>query len=363
MIRESQPNDGPVESAAIASPATSEAPRCPLPGSPVIRLFVFPAVTVAAVIAVWLLFGAIASERPDWRTLVSQLRRGSDRERWVAAMELAHLLSSRGGRQGDNRLAKNRSLAVALASLLEEPCQTSIGSDEQVKHQAFLARALSLLDVPDVVLPPLQRAATDSPHRDVRKNALASIALIMGRPHPQTPPLGSRTLVEDLVRVSHEADPLLRQLSAYALGLCPGPAAQGRLVELLDDPDPNTRLNAAIGLARQGRTEGLPVFRRELEKAASSHSPTRREQDLSSADRLERLVRLRNTLKAVSVIAPRLGASTRRELTTVVHQIAETSPEPPIRAAALAALRTLRTVKPGSRESACRLPTPRGSTG
>jgi len=363
MLGENQPSNGLRESAAQASHTTADAARCPLPGSPVTRLFVFPAVTVAAVVAVWLLFGAIATERQDWRTLISQLQTGSQRERWVAATKLAQLLSAQAKRDDGASLAKNRDLAVALTSMLEDQLQAPSSSDAEAKHQAFLARALSLLDVPDVVLPVLRHAATDSPHRDVRKNALSSIALIIGRTNQQTTRLDSELLTEDLVRVSHEADPLLRQLSAYALGLCPEPTAQRRLTELLDDPDRNARLNAAIGLARQGRTDGLPVFRAELELAASRQSRTLPGQAALSADRFERFVRLRNTLKALTVIAPRLDGTTRRELATIVRRIAETFPAPSIRAIAIAALRTLQTVNTGSHESAYRPPVSEGSRG
>jgi hypothetical protein len=210
-----------------------------------------------------------------------------------------------------------------------------------VKQQAFVARTLGLFDVPDIVLPALMRAAQPDHDLEVRKNALASVALIFGRVSGAD---GSAAdagrlemlvampgLVEQLIDISHDSDELIRQLAAFTLGLAPSDESRHRLEVLLSDADPRTQENAAIGLARQHSTAGWPVFRRVLSTAGEPPPAPVRESPAGAAaagPNDERnaaaiqLVAIRNSLKAIGDLSAEWTPQQRDELRELVQPIA-----------------------------------------
>ena len=76
----------------------------------VVQLFVIPAVVVAVVIVVWLLFGKLAGGERDAMEYVRQLRLSS--ANWRSAFELASLI------QNDAKLASDPRLLGELTDLL-----------------------------------------------------------------------------------------------------------------------------------------------------------------------------------------------------------------------------------------------------
>lgn len=263
-----------------------------------VQLFLVPALIVLAVVAVWALFGKMVSGEQDWRAMVGELRSENEHRRWRAALGLAQMLKADHERGAEGQqLSENPEVARAFADLLQEQLEAKSTKEDDLNHQVFLTRTLGFLDVPDVVLPVLQQALEPEQDRQVRKNAIASIAVIAGRAADREEELGSdRTaklanapsLVDDLIVASQENDALFRQLSAFTLGLLPTDDSRQRLNVLLADADEKTRVNAAVGLARQGSTAGLPVFQRQLEDAAeqvesgNSVSPALAEAEKSS---------------------------------------------------------------------------------
>lgn len=243
-----------------------------------LQLFVVPAIIVAAVIAVWALFGKLAGGDVDWRVLVEEIKSPNKHRRWRGALGLAQMLKADQDRgEAGARLAENEKVAEALCGLLREGLNSRSASEDDLKQQEFLARTLGMIDVPGTVVPVLQEAMRPGHDREVRKNAIASLAMIAGRaaerpddaPGPDVEELaGFPSLVDDLLAVSADGEPLIRQLAAYSLGLLPSEASRQRLEVMLADSDEKTSVNAAVGLARQDSTAGLEVFRRQLSSAA-----------------------------------------------------------------------------------------------
>jgi HEAT repeats len=261
----------------------------------IIQLFLVPGLIVLVVVGVWALFGKMASGEQSWRRLVEEMKQTNPHRRWRGAMGLAQLLQAdqQQGAEGE-RLAENPEVATALADMFREQLESKSRKPDDVSQQAFLARALGMLDAHDVVLPALQQAmrpAGDAETgKEIRKNAIASVAVIAGRAKkrdaagdPSIPGPRLRKVVEfaslldDVEAVSRDDDPLIRQLGAFTLGLLPSPRSRQRLEVLLADPDEKTRLNAAIGLARQNSTKGLPVFESVLRSAGSKEQESARE--------------------------------------------------------------------------------------
>lgn len=272
----------------------------------IVQLFLVPGLIVLAVIGVWALFERMTSSEQDWRRMVEEIRQENPHRRWRGAMGLIQILRADQQRgEAGQQLSQNPEIAKALADMLEKELESKSSSEEDIKHRTFLARGLRLLDVPDVVLPVLQKAmaagAGDEAHSDVRKNAVASVAEILGRAaesdrkaayEPPGPKLKTviehPRLVDDLIVVSQDRDPLMQQIGAYALGLVPTEDSRQRLEVLLEDGDSNTRINAAIGLARQKSTKGTPVFKNVFEQAANEKAV----RTGTTADRTSRYVQV-----------------------------------------------------------------------
>jgi HEAT repeat protein len=131
-------------------------------------------------------------------------------------------------------------------------------------------------------------------------------------------------VVGDLLEVSVESDPLLRQMAAFDLGLFPGEKAQQRLKALLGDADASTRANAAVGLARQGSVAGLPVLEAILK---TSDEPVEPQSDAAFA----RFLALKNCVHALELLTPRLDAAQLTSVAALLAPIAEKTQDPRIR--------------------------------
>jgi hypothetical protein len=303
----------------------------------IVQLFVVPALIVLAVVGVWALFGKIASSDEDWRELVEDIRNTNEHRRWRGANGLATLLV-RDQQLGDDgqHLAANPEIARVLVGLFEEGLNRHSQREDDLKQEAFLARTLGLLDSPATVLPALERGMKPEQDREVRKNSIASVAVISGRADERHEAIKSPGLVDDLVAASSDPDSLIRDTATYALGLVSTPASRDRLAVLVTAGDINTRVNAAVGLARQQSTAGLPVFKEVLTAAAAP--PAHPE----APTQVEALLAVKNALHAVRILAAQWTPAQLGELTALIEPISRNHAEPRIRTDAIEALVALR---------------------
>jgi len=305
----------------------------------IIQLFVVPGLIVLAIVGVYLVFGKLATGGQDWREQVIDLRHPNEHRRWRGGLGLAQILTA-DQELGDSgqHLAQNQEIAQALAEMLAGEVKKASPSDDDLKYQAFLASTLGKLDLPQIVVPPLLAAMQPQADREVRKNAIGSIAVMADRFRKRKETLVYPGLSDEIQTVSQDADPLIRQLCAYTLGLIGDEGAKSRLEVMLNDADPDTRINAAIGLARAGDSRGFAVFQQVL-KNASQVDQTK------PAAEYEQFLALKNCIKAVEETAPHLTASERRELIAALEPIAAEYREPMIRVAAQTTLRILKAIQ------------------
>lgn len=305
----------------------------------IIQLFVVPGLIVLAIVGVYLVFGKLATGGQDWREQVVDLRHPNEHRRWRGGLGLAQILTADQelGESGQH-LAQNREIAQALAEMLAEEVKRSSPSDDELKYQAFLASTLGKLDLPEIVVPPLISAMQPQIDREVRKNAIGSIAVMANRFKMRNEPLVHPGLSDEIQTVSRDGDPLIRQLCAYTLGLIADEGAKSRLEVMLNDSDPDTRINAAIGLARAGDSRGVAVFQQVLKDASQvDHS--------KPAAEYEQFLALKNCIKAIEETAPQLNADERRELIAALEPIAADYREPIIRVTAQTTLRVLKEAR------------------
>jgi len=307
-----------------------------------LQLFVVPGLIVLLVVGVWALFGKMATGKQDWQALVSDLGSSNPHRQQRAALGLAQLLKLDLETEQDSEgLVKNPRVARALAELLQKQLESPKADKQQLVQQAFLARTLGFIDVPDVVIPALCRAMQTEVDRDIRRNAVASVALILGRNAEGASGLQTAELTERLIELTADEDRSLRQVATFTLALFQGSASQQRLLVLLNNADENTRLNAAFGLARQQSVACLPLLENYLQQALETQGQDSRE----LADKQERLemaeqklrqepLVLKNIFQAIRDLRGQLDAEQREKLQELVQPLAADYPNSVVRVAA-----------------------------
>ena len=297
----------------------------------IMQLFLVPGLIVAAVIAVWALFGKLSASEQDWRQLVAEVRSNNEHRRWRGATGLAQMLRAdiELGEAG-SQLSSNPQIAKELADLLTELLNEATQDEELTSQQSFLARTLGWMDSQDEALPPLIEATDSKYEVIVRTDALRSIALIAGRATDAGQPLDRAELTERLLEVSSDKDLLIRQVSAFTLGLIPGDAVDQRLRVMAEDVDANTRINAALAMARRGMPEAVPVFLMLLKTTRGSIDPA----TMDGGTEAEKLIKARsqenmnqvilgNTLIALRDLSNVLTPEQRAEAVALCQPLAE----------------------------------------
>ncbi len=301
----------------------------------IVQLFVVPGLIVAAIVGVWLLFGKLASAEQDWQAMLADMKSSNEHRRGRGAMGLAQALAVDQKRKSEGpRLTTNPQVAQELSALLSDTLKSRSQEPVVIDQQAFLARTLGLLDVPEAVLPVLREAMKESRDREVRKNAVAAVATIAHRANEHGTPLTDASTLEELANVSRDQDPLLRSLAALALGFFPLDLADQALTVLLADADANTRANAAVAFTRHKSLKAVPVLRDVLKSAAAL------KQAGPSGDVAP--VAATNAMKAIGELAALLDESTRSDVANDVATISKDYPEPRVRLDAAQTLAKIR---------------------
>jgi len=297
----------------------------------IMQLFLVPGLIVAAVIAVWALFGKLSTSEQDWRQLVAEVRSNNEHRRWRGATGLAQMLRSdvELGESG-NQLSTNPQIAKELATLLTELLNESAQDEELTSQQSFLARTLGWLDALDDSLPALVQA-TDSKHEViVRSDALRSIALIAGRASDNGKPLDRPEVTDRLLEVSQDSDPLIRQVCAFTLGLIPGESVDQRLRVMAEDRDSNTAINAVLQMSRRGMSEAFDALLELLESASEPVNSTTMEGDTEvekkirarSQENMNQVV-LGNALTALRDLSATITEEQRQQAVAMCQQLSE----------------------------------------
>ncbi len=296
----------------------------------IVQLFLVPAIIVAAVIGLYLLFGKLAAGDTDWRQLVSDIKSDNPNVRWRAALNLAEGLDTDESRGLDGQqLASIPEIATALNDLTLQQLKSTLRTEEQNQQLAFLLKALGRMDALDQIWPALKTSLDETQDIEIRKHALQAIAMIAGRRSAKHESLTNSDIVDAVITASQSADPVLRQHGAFALGLVGGPSADVRLAELLEDPDEMTRINAAIGFARQESTRGLPVFLDVLKQSGEWPAQPSSAKDVEAA--YEKQLILKNSLQAIEKLTPRLSESDRTDLASRLRTLEGTLPDQALR--------------------------------
>jgi len=276
----------------------------------VVQLFVIPAVVVAVVILVWLLFGKLAGGERDPAEYVRRLRQASGD--WRSAFELASLI------QNDARLASDPRLLGELTDLLSAELKTT----ENTELKVYLIKTIGAFQTLDATLAdnrkvdpiePLILALEPGHESAIRMEAAASLAKHAARLDGK---LDDPRTVLALGQAASDGEPELRQVAAYALGFFGGDEARKALRERLQtDESRYVRYNAAVALGRRGDPAARETLKEMLSTADLDRvieiPSTSEKQNKIEAIELEALQVLQSSLSTGS---PELARSLRPEL-------------------------------------------------
>ncbi|HTQ38849.1 MAG TPA: HEAT repeat domain-containing protein [Pirellulales bacterium] len=261
-----------------------------------VQLFLIPGLIVAIIVVVWLLFHWLAQMGNDPREYVKKLR-GNNEVRWQAAVNLAGVLH---GSAGDE-IKRDAAVATDLGQILSDEIAAASTDERSINLRIYLCRALGEFQV-EAALPPLLTAAATQ-HSDVeigvRRAAVHGLASLAANLQAAQPGWKNSELVATLITDSKSDVDNLRAESAFALGVLDDVQATQRLTQMLDDPHPDARFNAATGLALQGNQAALPVLLEMLD--ADQHLATEEEQPENRREK-EALVNI-SGLKALAQLA------------------------------------------------------------
>ena len=292
----------------------------------IVQLFVVPAVIVMVIIGVYLLFGQLASGEADWRQLVTNVQSENAHVRWRSALDLAQVLQDDAFRkEKGQQLASTPEVATALTGVLTDLLQKTNPSEEETQQTIYMLKAVGLLDLPEAAVPVLLTAVESTRDREIRKQALNSLAVICGRAFVERKqPVAIPALTSRIVEISQESELLSRHQATFILGALTSPEARERLAALLDDADQMTRVNAAVGFARQDSTQGIPVIEQLFVDAADwSLDPSSVKDDEQATQHFERVMLVANGMLAAQNLAPQLDASTRSRLLNLMAKSAD----------------------------------------
>lgn len=342
-MTEPDPSESPNERALPENLPPVEPPSAKI----VAQLFLVPGVIVLAIACAWLLLTRLASTDQDWRALVRGVETRNEHERWRSAFGLAQLLQSDANApEVEQKLVVNPELAGTLGKLFSaEIRQPSKGVDD-IEKRVFLAATLGLFKTPQAVLPPLREGLVTE-DRGVRNASLRSISTVLGNGFLKGTFCEDQETLQAVIAASSDADPLIRSLASYTLGLFALSGSQSRLETLLNDSDEGVQANAAIALVRHKSLLPVPQLKKMLAIGSAPSAADPKQPNDREEEHFSRRLQVLNAMTAVGTLKEILPESDRQEFTDLLKKLAEGDSDPGIRVQARDTLISLSGESPG----------------
>lgn len=205
------------------------------------QFVVFPLGVVLIGVAIFLLFGRLASNEQSIPEYLNDIRTGSDHRKFQAAYELSKSIKRGEAKRYPDLV--NQVAAVYAAS-----------KDDDPRIRQYLALVLGRIG--DRRATPTLVEALREPAVETRIYAL----LALGE-------LRDPAAVPAVIEASRDGDRDVRKTAIYTLGEMGDRRAVPRLAEAATDGVADIRFNAALALSRFGDARALPVLREMLDRA------------------------------------------------------------------------------------------------
>jgi HEAT repeat protein len=290
--------DAPAPAAAEGAAGEGEPARQTTPFL-VLQFFIFPMSIVAVCVAVFVVFGLVATGPRDPRAILAEVRTGGglfNIKRWQAAYALANALES----VSDLRKAREDARFVPEVIALFRETEGGTGDDLLVRR--YLAVALGRLGDPRAV-PELRRSVQEGA---ADAQGVIYSAWALGA-------IGDASALPDLLRLARSEDAGFRKAAVHALGGFGVPEARAAVAEALGDEAVDVRWNAAVALARHQDERAAPVLLQMLDRenlaAMPELTPDQRDDAVMEAVRAAAALRdprLREALEKARETGPSL---------------------------------------------------------
>ena len=267
------------------------------PRSLLFQFVLFPLGIALIAVAVFYLFGKMATQEQSVSDYLNEIRSGSSHERWQAAYQLSKSLD-----RGEAKKSPN--LEARVAALY----QSSKSDDPRIRR--YLAIVLGRLG--DRRATPLLLDGLND--KDIENRVYAMLALGELRDPAAAPALAKLT-------TDPERD--VRKTAVYALGTINDPRAVPALAQALNDQEADVRWNAAVSLAGLGDRRAVGPLKEMLDR-----------------ERLARVTGMREDQKEDAMIVA-MTAYTRlvgKDAAPDLQRIADADPSLRVRAVAKSAL-------------------------
>lgn len=265
------------------------------------QFVVFPLGIVVVAVAIFLLFGKLATDEQSIPDYLNQIRSGSSHERWQAAYQLSKSL-----KRGEAKRYPN--LEQQVASLYAQ----SKTDDPRIRR--YLGMVLGNLG--DRRATPL---LTDGLQHDKEVDNRLYALMALGQ-------LRDPAALPAVEAAAHDQERDLRKTAYYALGEIGDARAVPTLVAGLDDEVADVRWNAAISLTRFNDRRAIPALREMLDRSRLANVRDMREDQKEDA-----------MIVAMTPYARLAGPEARPDLERLTHD-----PSLRIQAAAKEALASLK---------------------
>jgi HEAT repeat protein len=246
------------------------------------QFVLFPLGIVCVGVAIFLIFGRLASEEHTIPDYLNEIRAGSSHERWQAAYQLSKSL-----KRGEAK--KYPKLEEQVASIYRG------AKNDDPRIRQYLSMVLGTIG--DRRATPVLLEALRDQQTETRLYAL----LALGE-------LKDPAAVPAMIEATRDGDKDVRKTACFALGQLHDPRAVDALAALLEDQVPDVRWNAAIALAQFGDRRAAPVLRTMLDRPMLDRIRDMREDQKEDA-----------MIVAMSVYPKLVGAEAKPELEHVAN--------------------------------------------
>jgi HEAT repeat protein len=209
------------------------------------QFVVFPLGVVMIGVAVFLLFGRLASNEQSIPDYLNDIRSGSSHRKFQAAYELSKSIKRGEAKRYPNLV--DQVIAVYRSS-----------KDDDPRIRQYLTLVLGKIG--DARAVPVLVDALHDPVVETRIYALIALA-----------ELHDASSVPAVIAAAKDEDKDVRKTAIYALGEMGDPRGVPVLDAALEDRVADIRFNAALGLSRHGDPQAEPVLRAMLDRSTLDH--------------------------------------------------------------------------------------------
>ncbi len=301
-----------------------------------VQLFLVPGIIVAIIVCVWLAFHWLAHLGNDPQAYVRTLQRDNE-GRWQAALNLANDLRGPGG----GALKEDEGLARELGRILGDEATSGRTGEQSETLRVYLCRALGEFSVPSAAAPLVERVGDVNDPQTARAAVEALSVLQTNLAAAGRGLADPAAATEAVIAASRSDDAPLRSAAAFTLGVLGGQPAVERLLGLTGDTIDDVRFNAALGLARQGRTEAYEGLGEML--ALPDIAPGAADDAATQSQRYKRALVVVNALRGVALL---VDAGHEPPPAAIVDRVKAVSADPvgDVRSSAAALLKKIERV-------------------